>query len=377
MGLYFRKSVRFGPFRVNFSGKGIGVSAGIPGFRLGTGPRGNYVQMGGHGVYYRTSIPSSGHIHGISASRRPQSPRAHVDPPIPDGTLGAFESIESNHAGSISDSSSEELLAEIRKKHRLVRSYPWILAVMVVAVGASMANSLPPWVTATVAVVLFIAAAFAYRWDLQRKLVILHYEVDGAGGDHYQSLFDSGTQLKDSARTWHVEGSARVLDKKYHAGASSSIRRKPSSVSFDLPPFMASNVSPIAITFAKATFYFFPDRVLVYSKREVGAVGYTHLETNASVSRFIEEQGVPRDAKVVDKTWRFVNKKGGPDKRFKNNRELPICAYGELTLRSATGVHEVLMISRHGPDVAFAESLAQMSRNQVASSRGLEALHSG
>jgi hypothetical protein len=376
MGLYFRKSVRFGPFRVNFSGKGIGLSAGIPGFRLGTGPRGNYVQMGGHGVYYRTSLPS-GRAQGIPTNRRPESPRAHPDPPIPDGTLGAFESIASNHAGSISDSSSAQLLDEIRRKHRLVKSYPWILAILVLIVGASMVNGLPLWVTSAVAFVLLITAAFAYRWDLQRKLVILHYEVDGAAGDRYQSLFNSGTQLKDSARTWHVEGSAKVLDMKYHAGASSSIKRKPSSVSFNLPPFMASNVTPIAITFAKATFYFFPDRVLVYSKGEVGGVGYTHLETSASVSRFIEEQGVPRDAKVVDKTWRFVNKKGGPDKRFKNNRELPICAYGELTLRSTTGVHEVLMISRHGPDVAFAESLAQMSRNQVADARGLAAIHSG
>jgi hypothetical protein len=364
MGLYFRKSVRFGPFRVNFSSKGVGLSAGIPGFRLGTGPRGNYVQMGGHGVYYRASLPSSGHSRVLPGNRPSQIPSASVDPPIPEGTLGAFESIESNRAGSISDSSSEELLDEIRKKHRLIKSYPWILALMVVIVGASMANGLPVWVTLVAAFVLLAAAAFAYRWDLQRKLVILHYQVSGAAGEHYQSLFDSGTLLKDSARTWHVEGSAKVLDKKYHAGASSSIKRKASSVSFDLPPFMACNVSPVAITFASATFYFFPDRVLVYGKAEVGAVGYTHLETDASVSRFIEEQGVPRDAKVVDKTWRFVNKKGGPDKRFKNNRELPICEYGELTLRSATGVHEVLMISRHGPDVAFAKSLAQMTQAQ-------------
>lgn len=36
MGLYFRKSVRAGPFRFNFSGRGIGVSTGIPGFRIGS-----------------------------------------------------------------------------------------------------------------------------------------------------------------------------------------------------------------------------------------------------------------------------------------------------------------------------------------------------
>jgi hypothetical protein len=46
MGFYIRKSVKAGPFRFNLSKSGLGVSAGIPGFRVGTGPRGNYVQMG-------------------------------------------------------------------------------------------------------------------------------------------------------------------------------------------------------------------------------------------------------------------------------------------------------------------------------------------
>jgi hypothetical protein len=57
MGLYFRKSVRMGLFRINFSSAGVGISAGIPGLRVGTGPRGNYIQMGAHGVYYRAAPP--------------------------------------------------------------------------------------------------------------------------------------------------------------------------------------------------------------------------------------------------------------------------------------------------------------------------------
>jgi hypothetical protein len=35
---------------------GLGVSAGVPGFRVGTGPRGNYVHMGRHGVYCRAFV---------------------------------------------------------------------------------------------------------------------------------------------------------------------------------------------------------------------------------------------------------------------------------------------------------------------------------
>lgn len=45
MGLYLRISVRVGPLRFNLSKGGVGVSAGIKGFRIGTGPRGNYVYI--------------------------------------------------------------------------------------------------------------------------------------------------------------------------------------------------------------------------------------------------------------------------------------------------------------------------------------------
>lgn len=35
MGFFYRKSVNFGPFRVNFSGSGVGYSVGGKGFRVG------------------------------------------------------------------------------------------------------------------------------------------------------------------------------------------------------------------------------------------------------------------------------------------------------------------------------------------------------
>ncbi|WP_395821080.1 DUF4236 domain-containing protein [Devosia sp.] len=38
---YIRKSVSFGPVRVNFSMSGVGVSAGVRGLRFGSGPRGH------------------------------------------------------------------------------------------------------------------------------------------------------------------------------------------------------------------------------------------------------------------------------------------------------------------------------------------------
>ena len=56
MSWYLKKSFRFGPIRFNLSKSGIGVSGGVKGFRVGTGPRGPYVHAGRDGIYYRKSF---------------------------------------------------------------------------------------------------------------------------------------------------------------------------------------------------------------------------------------------------------------------------------------------------------------------------------
>lgn len=56
VGFYLRKSFNFGPVRLNLSKSGLGVSAGIPGFRLGSGPRGSYLHAGREGLYYRKTL---------------------------------------------------------------------------------------------------------------------------------------------------------------------------------------------------------------------------------------------------------------------------------------------------------------------------------
>src|SRR5438067_12503155 len=55
----FRRSLKLaGPLRLNFSKSGLGLSLGVPGLHIGTGPGGRYVRAGvpGTGVYYRKSV---------------------------------------------------------------------------------------------------------------------------------------------------------------------------------------------------------------------------------------------------------------------------------------------------------------------------------
>jgi len=72
MPLYIRKSVSVGPFRFNLSKSGLGVSIGVKGFRLGAGPRGNYIHVGRGGLYYRQTLGRR--------TRARQRPRIAVPP---------------------------------------------------------------------------------------------------------------------------------------------------------------------------------------------------------------------------------------------------------------------------------------------------------
>jgi uncharacterized tellurite resistance protein B-like protein len=118
--------------------------------------------------------------------------------------------------------------------------------------------------------------------------------------------------------------------------------------------------------------YFFPDRILVYTLNAVGAIGYDDLHLEIDCRRFIEDESVPRDAEIVDHTWRYVNKGGGPDRRFRANPELPVCLYEEIRLRSSSGLNELLQVSHTGIGVELQRSVASVASALAAAKMAQE-----
>ena len=155
------------------------------------------------------------------------------------------------------------------------------------------------------------------------------------------------TMLKvaSSNNVWRIMQTSKVANKKYEAGASNVLKRVACTAT-DKAPFPFKTNAPV-VTFksGKETLVFLPDKLFVIQKGTVGALNYSEIETLVDTTRFIESEKVPRDARVVDSTWKYVNKSGGPDKRFKNNRQLPICLYGKMELRSVSGLNTILMFS--------------------------------
>jgi hypothetical protein len=57
MGIYFRKSIKFDPVRMNLGKSGIGYSIGVKGARIGISPSGqSYISGGAKGIYFRQNL---------------------------------------------------------------------------------------------------------------------------------------------------------------------------------------------------------------------------------------------------------------------------------------------------------------------------------
>lgn len=358
MSFYLRKSIRVGPLRFNLSKSGIGVSAGITGFRIGAGPRGNYVHMGRGGIYYRKTLSSS------SGSRHPlHDPSASTPISSPsrlEASVGPMVEIESGSVAAMQDSSSSELLQELDEKKKKIRLGPIVAGFALVAAGALFVAGAYPLIQIIIDLFWAVAVYLAFQRDALSKTVVLFYGFDASLERAYETLHTAAAQLASCAGCWHISASGQVYDRKYHAGASELLDRKATSIRRASPPFLKTNVETISIGVGKQTMFLFPDRVLVYESGKVGAIGCDQLKISVSQRRFIENSA-PRDARVVDQTWRYVNKKGGPDRRFANNQTIPICLYDQLHFTSASGLNEIIQLSQCGIGEALERAVAALN----------------
>lgn len=372
MPFYFRKSVSFGPLRVNFSKSGVGLSAGVRGLRFGTGPRGHYVRAGLGGIYYQ---------QGLGKKRRPQARamvparsssgaaqgRLDAPEPLPITTTrdADMREIDSRDVVSMRGEAYEALLGDIQKRARRWRM-AIVLPVLVLAVVAVAYLGGQRGVVAAAA--LALPAWLIGIWvDASRRVSILAYELEPQMEEGYRALCEAFDALVECEGIWHVsaQGTPRDINaRKRNAMATGLVVRNAARPSYALPKVIKSNLTPPMLRAGKQLLYFLPDVILVEEGRRFGAVGYDAVRPIVTQDNFIETDPVPRDAEVVGSTWLYANKKGGPDRRFANNRELPICKYEQVLFSSDSGLNEKFEFSRRGPAAYFSRVITALAERR-------------
>jgi hypothetical protein len=367
---YIRKSVKAGPFRFNLSKSGIGVSAGVKGLRIGTGPRGHYVHAGRGGLYYRSSIPSRKHSSKTASTK--------INPEINTSSSDKNYEVEMIRVSSASvlemeDSRFADLLAEMNLKQQSA-SMKNILGWLGAAVGifATLGAGSTGLIVGTI--MTLAGVVMGSRIDSFRRTSVLIYDLDPGARDAYKQMTEKFDRMSNCSSKWHVDAGGAVRDIhtwKRNAGASHLLDKKPTELGYKLPKTIKCNVDPPFIQSGKELLYFMPDFLLVLDGNKVGAVPYDKLQIRWEDSNFIEEGVVPSDSTVISQTWKHPNKSGGPDRRFSNNVQIPICRYESVYFQSSKGLNELLQFSRSGVTQPFAEAITVLAKSNGSQKSGI------
>lgn len=349
MPFYFKKSVRLGGgARVNLSKSGVGFSFGTRGARISTGPRGTFVNMGMGGIHYRQKIG------GASGQFAPAP-----SPVQPSFTFQTGTAIPNASADQLVDSTSAAVLERLNATIKQP-TYAWAFAVSGGILGFLLAAIHP--------ILFFVVFGFALyltylanQMDKERRTYSLEYNLDDASRQRWIANNTAFNALAQSQTLWRITTLDHTYDWKRNAGANSLINRVRAALTQQSATYIASNLTPYCLHIGTQYLFFFPDRIYVYQNGIYGAVEYDGLGINTGQTRFIESDGTPSDAQVVGSTWQYVNKSGGPDRRFNNNRQLPITNYGVVEFQSATGLNILLHVSSLNAAQQFG-ALYQQSR---------------
>ncbi|KEO75433.1 DUF4236 domain-containing protein [Anditalea andensis] len=165
----------------------------------------------------------------------------------------------------------------------------------------------------------------------------------------YFALLESYRTLLSSQKIWDITSTQKIDQIGLKSTASESILRK--EVKFGYGNLETIKSKYDALHFENANggdLYIYPGFVaMVDDNQNFGLIDIREMEFGFKTQKFIEEEGVPSDVQIFGTTWAKVNKNGTPDKRFRDNYEIPICLYGRLELKSNTGLNEVYLISNH------------------------------
>lgn len=358
MGFYIRKSIKFGPVRLNISKSGIGISSGIPGARISTGPRGTYINMGRNGVYYRKKIDET-----VSSSSTSQ--QSHFEK-----TATSNGEMPTTDINELIASSNSELITQINSRIQQP-TYALLIGLASVIVAGGFALLLliiPPNIVFDL-LLLFIAVTIgitglylAWGTNQQEKLAratTLKYNLDEETNNRFAEVQNAFAGLTKAIRIWRVISNKTNWDWKRNAGASFLITRNRIATGLLNPPFLQTQFKVYGFSLGSMDLFFLPDQVFVFQNGKYGSVPYSSLKVATYSTQFIEGNGVPNDSRVIGHTWQYVRKDGGPDRRFSNNRQIPIAEYGQIELSSQSGLNLYFQVSNILLAQQFAETLSR------------------
>ncbi len=117
--------------------------------------------------------------------------------------------------------------------------------------------------------------------------------------------------------------------------------------------------------------YIFPGFILYQASKEAFAlIDPIEVSFRLVGIKMATDKTIPSDAKIVGSVWEKSNKDGSPDRRFANNRQIPVAFYADLSFTTEQGLNERFQFS----NVERAERFGKAYAAFVASLPGSQAM---
>lgn len=158
----------------------------------------------------------------------------------------------------------------------------------------------------------------------------------------YSDLQTAVRNLEFSGKLWYIAERTADWDIKREHQINQVVRNQ---ASINRSILAHTNISMYAIVFSQIVIsktaigeqciIFYPNNITIlqgnspeHNGREIASASYNDVKVTFSKVRFIESEMVPRDSEIIDHQWEHIRVDGGPDRRYSDNKKLPIVHYG-------------------------------------------------
>lgn len=363
MAWSFRKRVKIIPgVHLNIGKRGISTSIGIRGASLTMGASGSYLNTGipGLGISSKTRLSSS---NSPSRDILPPDPLPYHSPDVisTDSIYSAdLHEITSQNMQGIKEAillartQRTSLHDDLKKIGQAIKSTRFKRLLSHIFLYGYLKPSIPSGLTVDLRAQE--AALREAQEQLQKSFVDLDADFEPEHKVKYDAMVAAFEDLSRCHHIWDIT-SAHFEDRVItRSSASTFVTRR--SVRFTLRTIPEFRSTLQALYFQNANgadLYIYPNFVIMYANSsDFAVIGLDEIDFQYGHVRFTETQVVPADSTIVGQTWAKVNKNGTPDRRFKGNYQIPVVQYGEIRLKTSTGLREEYQFSNYAHTATFA-----------------------
>ena len=343
---------------LNFSGSGISTTIG---------GRGASVNIGRNGTYLNTSIPGTGlynrqRLDGGNNSRNQSNN-------YPQNNDAVVNSISSNSITSLTSNSLIDLKntfhecyverAELINEIKKTKTQLFLFQLLNILSLIFIAGFFIKWFKENV------SERKSYLSDLQNQhgkcLINIDIDIDQSFENQFINLSNRYRELTTCLKIWDLISSSSQNSRITRSNADTAVQRQQITFGSNNINIIQSRFKPLYFANANGgDLYFYPGFIFYYENdSRFALIDLRDLDMTLINLQFTEQEAVPADATIVKQTWAKSNADGSPDRRFKNNYQIPVCQYGRIDLKTNNGLNESYMFSNYEKSRSFANTLHQ------------------